>query len=296
MTGPGPEAVERFASFDGREIAYLDTGPPGAPLALLLHGFASDHLETWVDRGVVAALVGAGRRVVAWDARAHGRSARPHEPEAYADNAMVRDAGALLDQLGVTEPRSVDVVGYSMGSVVASRWVPGEPRVRSLVLGGVGDHIADGSRNAVRGKLAKYLAVEDPSTIRNEWLRNVRIDFEAKGNDCKALAALDTAGQDDPTPDQLAGMGVPVLVLTGADDSLVGSPQALAARIPGAAARVVPGDHPTAIADPAFAASVVEFVASIAPDTTAGPAAGGSVAPDPGASSVHTDPSEVPAP
>lgn len=274
MTAPGRDGLARFASFDGREVAYLDTGGDG-PLAVLLHGFASDHAETWVERGVVDALVAPGRRVVAWDARGHGRSARPHDPAAYGDNAMVHDARALLNHLGVSEARSVDVVGYSMGSVVASRWVPDEPRVRSLVLGGVGDHIADGSRDAIRGRMARYLAADDPATIRNSFLRDLRIAYDAKGCDCKALAALDTAGQDDPTPAQLAGLGVPVLVLKGADDEFVGSAELLAARIPGATFRTVPGDHPNATAAPEFAGAVVEFITGV---------------------SVPTDPSEVLAP
>lgn len=283
MTAPGDGSLARFRSFDGRELAYLDAGPPGGPLALLLHGFASSHDETWVARGVVAALAAAGRRVVAPDARGHGRSARPHDAAAYGDHAMERDVGALLDHLGVEAgaggAATVDVVGYSMGSVVAACWAGGDRRVRSVVLGGVGDHIADGSRAAVRGRLARYLAVEDPSTIRNGFLRSLRREWEAKGCDCRALAAVDEAGQDDPTPAQLAALGaVPVLVLTGADDSLVGSPSALADRIPGARARTVPGDHPDATASPEFAAAVVEFVTG---------------APAPTAS---TDPSEVPAP
>ena len=136
MTTAG--GLSRFPSFDGREIAYLDTGgAPEAPLALLLHGFASTHHDTWVEPGTVDALAATGRRVVAWDARGHGASARPHEVEAYTGDAMVRDAGALLDHVGVTGRRSVDVVGYSMGSVVSTRWVPADERVRSVV---PGDH------------------------------------------------------------------------------------------------------------------------------------------------------------
>jgi len=34
----------------------------------------------------------------------------------------------------------------------------------------------------------------------------------------------------------------------------------LAARIPGATARTVPGDHTTAAADPAFPAAIVDFI------------------------------------
>ncbi len=254
----GPE--RRFPSFDGREIAYLDTGDPAGALVALFHGFASHVQQCWVDSGVVAALVAAGRRVVAADARGHGRSDRPHDAEAYADDAMARDARALLDHLGVTAPRSVDVVGYSMGSVMATRWVPGDGRVRAVVLGGIGDHVADGSRDAIRGKLAKYLARPDAAMIRNPFIREMRLGWEAVGNDSLALAACDAAGMDDPTPGMLAGMGVPALVLTGESDSLVGSPADLAARIPGATSRTVPGEHPDAMRSPEFAAAVVEFL------------------------------------
>jgi pimeloyl-ACP methyl ester carboxylesterase len=265
-------AERRFPSFDGREIAYLEAGDPDAPLVTLFHGFASHVQQCWVDSGVVDALVGAGRRVVAADARGHGHSDRPHDPEAYADDAMVRDARALLDHLGVSEPRSVDVVGYSMGSVMATRWVPGDERVRAVVFGGIGDHVADGSRDAIRGKLATYLARPDASMIRNPWIREMRLGWEAVGNDSLALAACDAAGMDDPTPEMLAGVGVPALVLTGESDSLVGSPDGLAARIPGAVARTVPGEHPDAMRSPAFAAAVVEFLTrSPSPDEVATP-------------------------
>jgi pimeloyl-ACP methyl ester carboxylesterase len=58
----------------------------------------------------------------------------------------------------------------------------------------------------------------------------------------------------------LAAIAVPALVLTGESDSLVGSPADLAARIPGATSRTVPGEHPDAMRSPAFAAAVVEFL------------------------------------
>jgi pimeloyl-ACP methyl ester carboxylesterase len=134
---------ERFATFDGRQIAYAVNG--SGPDALLLHGFASDHTGNWVRPGIVDALVASGRRVIAYDARGHGASDKPHEVDAYENNAMVRDAQALLDRLAVT---AVDVVGYSMGSIVSSRLVGAEPRARSLVLGGVGGRLARGRRAA----------------------------------------------------------------------------------------------------------------------------------------------------
>ena len=133
--------MDRFASFDGAGIAYLTAGE--GPDVLLLHGFAADHRVNWVAPGVVDALVAAGRRVIALDARGHGESDKPHDPDAYEDDAMARDARALLDHLGVDR---VDVVGYSMGSLVSTRLVPDEARVRSCVLGGIG-----GKSRAARG-------------------------------------------------------------------------------------------------------------------------------------------------
>src|SRR6478672_13252418 len=106
--------MERFASFDGTGIAYTIVG--SGPDALLLHGFAADHHVNWVAPGIVDALVAAGRRVIAYDARGHGQSDKPHDPAAYENDAMVRDARSLLDHLGV---ESVDVVGYSMGALVS---------------------------------------------------------------------------------------------------------------------------------------------------------------------------------
>ena len=117
--------AERFTSFDGTRIAYVTDGPSDGHAVLLLHGFAADHDLNWVRPGVVGALATAGHRVIALDARGHGASDKPHDPAAYMGDAMPCDAQSLLDHLSVEQ---VDVVGYSMGSVVAYRLVPVEPR------------------------------------------------------------------------------------------------------------------------------------------------------------------------
>src|SRR5256885_11973721 len=101
--------MARFTSFDGVELHYEVEG--AGPPAVLLHGFAADAKGNWVQPGVVAALVAAGRQAVTLDARGHGDSDKPHDPQAYADDAMLRDVQALFDHLDLAQ---VDVAGYSI--------------------------------------------------------------------------------------------------------------------------------------------------------------------------------------
>jgi pimeloyl-ACP methyl ester carboxylesterase len=247
--------MERFASFDGTDIAYITAGPSDGPDVLLLHGFAADHRLNWVAPGVVDALAAAGRHVIALDARGHGQSDKPRDPAAYENDAMSRDAQALLDHL---EVETVDVVGYSMGSVVSSRLVLVEPRTRRLVLGGVGSGLVTG--RLPRADVADALLAEDPSTISDPTGRAFRMFADSTGADRHALAAIQKAGvvrQGTPIGD----IRVPTLVLVGRNDTLVGPPEPLAAAIPGAKVQVVEGDHLSAVSDPAFPKAIVEFLA-----------------------------------
>ncbi|HTD49416.1 MAG TPA: alpha/beta hydrolase [Acidimicrobiia bacterium] len=252
--------MDRFASFDGTELAYSCAGD--GPDVLLLHGFAADHQINWVVPGVVDALVRADRRVIAFDARGHGKSDKPHDPSAYEDDAMVRDARALLDYLDVDH---VDVVGYSMGSLVSRRLVPNEPRSRSCVLGGIGGR-SRGSRGFSperRALLAAALETDDADGITDPSARAFRAFADSTGADRLALAAIQRAATPT-TRIPLEAITVPTLVIAGDRDDLAGSPQLLADRIPGAIARLISGTHLGAVADPAFPAAIAEFVTNAA--------------------------------
>jgi pimeloyl-ACP methyl ester carboxylesterase len=251
--------MDRFTSFDGTGIAYTVAGV--GPDALLLHGFAADHRVNWVAPGVFDALVAAGRRVIALDARGHGQSDKPHDPAAYENDAMARDARALLDHLGV---ESVDVIGYSMGAIVSLRIVPEEPRTRSCVLGGIGGKVR-GQRAFSperRARLAAALEADDPATVTDASAHAFRSFADHTGADRLALAAF----QRSATPEsrtRVDAFTVPTLVIVGDDDALAGSAQELADRIPGAIARTVKGSHLGAVADPEFARAVVDFVSGV---------------------------------
>jgi pimeloyl-ACP methyl ester carboxylesterase len=108
-------------------------GPQDATTLVLLHGL-TDSGECWAD----AATRWATRyRVLAWDARGHGTSARftAQQLEAGVGETMVADAVALLEALrdqGVERPV---LVGHSMGGGTAGSVAATRPDlVRAVVL------------------------------------------------------------------------------------------------------------------------------------------------------------------
>jgi pimeloyl-ACP methyl ester carboxylesterase len=64
-------------------------------------------------------------------------------------------------------------------------------------------------------------------------------------------------------PAAFEGLRMPVLVVVGENDDLVGPADALARAIPGARLEVVPGDHLTAVAAPRFKEVVLSFLAEV---------------------------------
>jgi pimeloyl-ACP methyl ester carboxylesterase len=113
------------------EMFVRDTHPQGGGrrgTLLLLHGWLAAGDVNWWP--LYAPLRAAGWRVIALDARGHGRGLRPPEPFRLADCA--EDAAALLR---VLSPGPVVVVGYSMGGAIAQILAHRHPKLCSgLVL------------------------------------------------------------------------------------------------------------------------------------------------------------------
>ncbi|MFI0352170.1 alpha/beta fold hydrolase [Actinomadura sp. 9N407] len=252
--------MHRFVATDGVEIAYRtwereSTLPP----VVLHHGFAASGSTNWVQTGLVDALLGAGRRVVAIDARGHGASGKPHDPAFYGEERMAADLRELLDVLG--EP-AVDLAGYSMGAIVSLIAAGQEPRVRRLAVGGVGAAVVElgGVDTRVMGgtALVEALRAPDPSTITDPTGAAFRAFADSTGADRLALAAQ--AEVVHATPIDLGAIKAPTLLLAGDADPLAARPQVLAGAIPGARLRLVTGDHLAAVRDPAFAQALLAFL------------------------------------
>lgn len=241
---------------DGVSIAYMDEGA-GEPI-LLIHGFASNVATNWRDAGWVRTLQASGRRVVAFDNRGHGRSEKLYEPERYGAPIMAEDARRLLDHLGIEK---ADVMGYSMGARIAAFLLLKHPqRVRSVVFGGLGINMVRGMVGS--GPLAKALEARSIDDVTNDTARSFRAFAEATGSDLAALAACMRGPREKVTPEQLAGIRVPILVAVGTEDVIGGSGAELVALIPGAKLLDIEGrDHMKAVGDAGFKQGVLDFLA-----------------------------------
>ena len=246
--------MARF-SHDGVEIAFLDEGE-GEPI-VLVHGFASNKEVNWVGPGWVTALTRAGRRVIALDNRGHGASGKLYDPAAYHSAVMAEDVRALLDHLGL--PRA-DVMGYSMGARITAFLALLHPgRVRSAVLGGLGIRLVEGV--GLPDTIAEALEAPSLAGVSDPTAYMFRAFAEQTGSDLRALAACLRGSRQTLSRAEVGRIAVPLLVAVGSKDPIAGSPQELAALIPGARALAIPDrDHMLAVGDRSFKAAVLEFL------------------------------------
>lgn len=241
---------------NGVAINYVVEGT-GAPV-MLIHGFASSLHGNWRVPGVIDAIVAAGRQVIAIDCRGHGRSGKPHEPQAYAGSAMADDAIAVLDHLGISK---ADLAGYSMGGFLAASLLVNHPRRwRSVIISGMGDVLLQGNLPAAQfDSIAAAMEAPDAASIKDPRGRAFRQFAQASGNDLGALAAMHKTKRAGFDPSRLANVAIPVLVLIGKDDNPE-SAKNLAAAIPGAKFVEVPGDHLGAVSTPEFRQAIVNWL------------------------------------
>ena len=133
-------AEKDTGTFDsaGVKIAY-DVAGQGETV-ILIHGLDSSAAMNWELPGTFKELA-EKYHVVALDLRGHGRSDKPEGDAAYGQ-PMVDDVLHLMDHLKI---QKAHIVGYSLGGVIAMKFVSDHPdRTISLTLGGMG-WLKDGS-------------------------------------------------------------------------------------------------------------------------------------------------------
>ena len=243
---------------DGIALAGEEAGE-GTPV-VLLHGLTAT--RRYVVMGS-SALQRSGHRVVAYDARAHGRSdgGGPYTYERLADDLL-----AVLDDRGIE--RAV-MAGASMGAHTLARFARMHPdRVAGLVLITPAfdpdedqadrfdrwDRLADGLRG---GGVEGFVAAYDVSAIPDRWRATIDRVLHQRLSGHDHLDALADALQQVPRSrpferwEDLQAIDAPTTVVASRDEADPEHPYAIAERyaqeIPGATlVTEEPGDSPLA--------------------------------------------------
>jgi pimeloyl-ACP methyl ester carboxylesterase len=153
------EPTSHKFSADGVELRYLTAGNQGSTV-VLLHGLYINSELNWRLPGTIKALA-ASHRVVALDFPGHGQSARPDDESAYG-RQMSENVALLLNHLNVDKAH---IVGYSMGGMVAMRFLADHPeRCLSGVIAGMGWVQDGGSRQEYWQQLPECDSTGTPTT------------------------------------------------------------------------------------------------------------------------------------
>ena len=209
----------------------------------------------------------SGHRVIAYDARGHGRSSPAPSPDAYGYDELGLDLEAVLDQFGIA--RAV-LAGASMGAhTILWLALRAPERVAGLVVITPGydpatqddqarlarwDALADGlEQGGVEGFVEAYGEPDVPEQWRETVLRVIRQRLAQHEHPEAVAEALRAVPRSRPFGEleELAEVDGPVAVVASDDEADPGHPRGLgeayAAAIPGA--RLItdePGKSPIA--------------------------------------------------
>ena len=124
-------ANDQFAEIDGFELRYRLYGSEDDPLAVIGHGIFSS-LEQYADRPEALDVLASRYRILLYDARGHGESEGPEEPDGYSWQKLGEEMLALAALAGEERP----VLGGASMSANAALWVGIErpEAARALVL------------------------------------------------------------------------------------------------------------------------------------------------------------------
>jgi pimeloyl-ACP methyl ester carboxylesterase len=260
---PNDIPPQYFESRDGQRLAWREMGE-GRPL-VLLHGFFSNAFTNWIRYGHAETISAKGYRVIMPDLRAHGDSAKPHDPEAYPPDILAQDGLALIEHLGLDD---YDLGGYSLGARTVVRMHVLGARPRRLIISGMGlSGLTDLSSRARHFRhILENLGQHEqgsPAWMAEAFLKTTKGDPEA-------LILILNVFTDTPV-EALEAIAVPTLILAGEEDQDNGSHEQLAALLPDADHVEVPGGHMSCIVQPEFGAAIADWLGEASGVSTNGP-------------------------
>ena len=239
---------------DGVELTYRETGQGRA--VILLHGLFSDSAMNWLKFGHAARIASEGFRVIMPDFRAHGTSGKPHEPEHYPRGILARDLRGLVAHLELTD---FDLGGFSLGARTTVEAIGEGMRPGKAILAGMGLQGLKGweqRKTFFLEAIAQYdtAARGNPHWLAIQFMKTMKVD--------KAAAAQLLGTFCDAQDDWLGQFTMPTLVICGSEDSDNGSASELAAALPNAIHREIPGTHMSSVTKPELGAGIAAFLKS----------------------------------
>lgn len=276
------KTVHTAVGRDGTRLHWTEIG--AGPAIVLTDGvgcagFVWRHLEPELARQ---------HRVIHWNYRGHGRSAKPKEPHRVTLDDCVEDLLSILDAAG--EPRAV-IAGHSMGVQVAleaHRRAPERIAALLLVCGAPGhpiDTFHDSSALKHAFPFARNAVEKHPTLARlifkavvpTEFALELALDHEvnrarverddlvryfaelAQVDPVLFVRMLSSANETDSS-DHLPEVDVPTLIVAGGNDTFtpVRLSRAMHEAIPRSELSVVPnGTHVTPLEYPSAVARII---------------------------------------
>lgn len=242
------KAQEAFYFAPDSVKIHYETEGSGYPI-LLIHGFSSRGND-WKRSPLYEGLLDKGFMVITVDLRGNGLSDKPHTPEAYLNDAEAKDLIGLLYALGIEH---YSAVGYSRGSIILARLLVLDERIEQAVIGGMG---ADFTNPNWPRRIFFYNALMNDSIPGFDEFRK---RIKSEGLDQLALAYQQN-GQPSTSPQELARVKQPVLVVCGDHDQDNGNGRDLAKLLPNASFKEVAGTHPSVFTSKEFSKECLRFL------------------------------------
>jgi pimeloyl-ACP methyl ester carboxylesterase len=269
----------RLVDTSGGTLQVLDQGDPQGSPIVLLH-CATCSMDWWDN---LAPLLEQDHRVIRVDLLGMGGSDKPGSGYSIDDQASaVAEALAQLHVVGAT------IVGHSLGGSVAVALAEQSPQLATRIVI-VDQSPEDGFEHESLGErmslwpvfgqaAARLVQIAPSSTIRGEYDQafapgyNIASGFDNPDQPVDDLRAMtytalkDTVDEEEnfvdesPLDQRLAALGVPVLVIFGAEDQIYDAQAAIARyqQVPGAQTHLIPGaGHSPNVEKPALVAPLI---------------------------------------
>ena len=217
-------------SNDDVSLSYEVHGS-GHPV-VMLHGAAVSFAGNYGACGWIDPMTARGLQVIGLDFRGHGGSDKPEDPALHGTDVLTGDVIALLEHLELDQ---VSIVGYSIGSTIALHLLhTHSERFRSGALVATGDGIIGHARSfpEILPPMVEILGwPEIPADVPPAVAFYYNFAESVGGSRAGVAAAL--SGAYPPcTPEEAATVDVPVLVVSGDQDVVLGMGPRVAEAIP----------------------------------------------------------------